>query len=327
VQRSAAGDVVEAAVSGVIAGDQSRRFEEQSCARLESSSAQSRDRRQHGPRHRFVASRSRHVHNCPPTAPDTWRRGALRRAHNREHSKDGEKALSINPQDREGEARPDPPTRELAAAPAPTRELPVVSAAGSGDKCSNCGATLAHDQRYCVHCGERRGQSTLPKAEPVTEVRSTRTRSSAARRTPRLSSGATLVSFVGVLLLAVGLGVLIGHSGKNTPTPKAAAAPQVITVQSSGGSGVATAATTATTPASGSTSSANGVHASKKTVAKEKAALASKTVQKKAVQAAGKVLGNGNNLAPPTVKTGGSCTSGEAGCQGGKFTGNFFGGG
>jgi hypothetical protein len=62
-------------------------------------------------------------------------------------------------------------------------------------------------------------------------------------------------------------------------------------------------------------------------VAKEKAALASKTVQKKAVQAAGKVLGNGNNLAPPTVKAGGSCTSGQAGCQNGKFTGNFFGGG
>jgi hypothetical protein len=179
-----------------------------------------------------------------------------------------------------------------------------------------------------VTCGERRGQSTLPKAEPVTEVRSTRARSSAVPRPPRLSSGATLVSFVGVLLLAIGLGVLIGHSGKNAATPKASA-PQVITVQGGGG-GTAAAATTATTPATGSSnssSSGNAVHASKKTVAKEKAALASKTVQKKAVQAAGKVLGNGNNLAPPTVKTGGSCTSGEAGCQGGKFTGNFFGGG
>ncbi len=134
------------------------------------------------------------------------------------------------------------------------------------------------------------------------------------------------MSFVGVLLLAIGLGVLIGHSGKNAAAPKASA-PQVITVQGGGGSSAA-AATTATTPAtSGSSSSGNAVHASKKTVAKEKAALASKTVQKKAVQAAGKVLGNGNNLAPPTVKTGGSCTNGQAGCQGGKFTGNFFGGG
>lgn len=135
-----------------------------------------------------------------------------------------------------------------------------------------------------------------------------------------------MVSFVGVLLLAIGLGVLIGHSGKNTPAPKASA-PQVITVQGGGG-GSAAAATTATTPAtSRSSSSGSGVHVSKKTATKEKAALASKTVQKKAVQAAGKVLGSGNNLAPPTVTTGGKCSSGQAGCQGGKFTGNFFGGG
>jgi uncharacterized protein YggE len=136
------------------------------------------------------------------------------------------------------------------------------------------------------------------------------------------------VSFVGVLLLAIGLGVLIGHSGKNAAAPKASA-PQVITLNGGGG-GSAAAATTATTPATGSSSNNSGnnaVHASKKTVAKEKAALASKTVQKKAVQAAGKVLGSGNNLAPPTVKTGGSCSNSQAGCQGGKFTGNFFGGG
>jgi hypothetical protein len=200
-----------------------------------------------------------------------------------------------------------------------------VPAAGSGDKCSNCGATLAHDQRYCVNCGERRGQSTLPKVEPVTEVRSTRTRSSAAPRPPRLSSGATLVSFVGVLLLAIGLGVLIGHSGKNnTPTAKGAAVPEVITVNGGGGASSAAAVTTATTPTN---TPSHVPGASKKTVAKEKAALASKTVQKKAVQAAGKVLGSGNNLAPPTVKTGGSCSNSQAGCQGGKFTGNFFGGG
>ena len=54
------------------------------------------------------------------------------------------------------------------------------------------------------------------------------------------------MSFVGVLLLAVGLGVLIGHSGKNTPAPKSAAAPEVITVQG-GGTSNAAAATTATT--------------------------------------------------------------------------------
>ncbi len=51
----------------------------------------------------------------------------------------------------------------------------------------------------------------------------------------------------------------------------------------------------------------------------------SKAVQQKANQAAGKVLGNSSHLAAPTVKVGGSCTNGQAGCSGNHFTGNFFG--
>jgi len=165
----------------------------------------------------------------------------------------------------------------------------------------------------------------LPKVEPVTEVRSTRARSSAAPRPPRLSSGATLVSFVGVLLLAIGLGVLIGHSGKSTPTPKAAAAPEVITVQGGGASNAA-AATTSSTPTN-APAHVNSNSLTKKSQAKLKATTASKAVQQKATQAAGKVLGNSNNLPPPTATTGSKCSNSQAGCQGGKFTGNFFGGG
>jgi hypothetical protein len=61
--------------------------------------------------------------------------------------------------------------------------------------------------------------------------------------------------------------------------------------------------------------------------AAENKAPPSKALQQKATQAAGKVLGNSSHLAPPTQKVGGSCSSSQAGCQGGKFTGNFFGGG
>ncbi len=136
-----------------------------------------------------------------------------------------------------------------------------------------------------------------------------------------MSSGATLVSGVGVLLLAIGLGFLIGHSGKSTTPKTSAAAPEVITVQGGGGSAAASTPTATTV----STSKAASAHTSKKVQAKEKAALASKTVQKKAVQAAGKVLGNSNNLAPPTVTTGSKCSNNQAGCQNGSFTGNFFG--
>ena len=253
------------------------------------------------------------------TIVPSWRRilgtGELGCAH-QEHSEDGDEALTTNPENREDEARPDAPTRDLTAVPT----------AGSGDRCSNCGAPLAHDQRYCVQCGERRGQSTFPQAQPATDVRSSRVRSTRAPRQPRLSSGATLVSFVGVLLLAIGLGVLIGHLGKSTPAPKASSTPPVTILQQGGGGGTSAAATPAVTTASSPTSAPRHVtSATKKVQAKEKAVAASKAVQKKATQAAGKVLGNSNNLPPPTVTTGGKCSNGQAGCQGGKFTGNFFG--
>lgn len=232
----------------------------------------------------------------------------------------GDEALSINPENREGEGRSDAPTREMSAAPPPTRELAAVPAAGSGDRCSNCGASLAHDQQYCVECGERRGQLTLPQAQPVTEVRTSRRRSAAAPRPPRVSSGTTVISFVGVLLLAIGLGVLIGRIGHDTTTPKSGGT-QVISVNN--GAAPTTTAASAPTTTSGS-------HVSKKTQSKLNAAAKAKAppsaaVQKKATQAAGKVLGNSNNLAPPTVTTGQKCSSSQAGCSGGSFNGNFFG--
>jgi hypothetical protein len=152
-------------------------------------------------------------------------------------------------------------------------------------------------------------------AQPATQASPRRTRGRPAQRPLRVGSGTTLVAGVGVLLLAIGLGVLIGRVGNNTTTTKASAAPpQVITVQ---GGAVAGTPTT-TTPTTAATS----------TRAKAKAA-ASKTkapppaVQKKATQAASKVLGSSAHLAPPTVHSGQSCSG--AGCQGGKFTGNFFG--
>jgi hypothetical protein len=213
-------------------------------------------------------------------------------------------------------------TRGGPGAEAPTRELAAAPLTASGDRCNNCGAPLAHDQRYCVECGESRGQSTLPQAQPTVEVHASRRRSTAAPRQVRMSSGTTLVAGVGVLLLAIGLGVLIGRLGNNNNSQRASA-PQVITVQGGAGAGTAGATTTPTT-------SANSSPTTKKEKGKLKAAAKatappSAAVQKKATQAAGKVLGNASHLAPPTVTTGGACSNGQAGCSGGKFNGNFFG--
>lgn len=222
----------------------------------------------------------------------------------------------------------DPPTRELGTqADTSSRELPSAPAA-TEDRCSNCGAHIAHDQRYCVECGERRGQSRFPVAEPATEVRTRSARSvRSAASSPRVSSGTTLVAGIGVLLLAIGLGVLIGSiANKNNTSTRANAPAQTIIMQGGGGTGTAAAASTPTAH----TSRPKTVHVTKKAQAKLKAAAAATApppaaVQQKAVQAAGKVLGNSKNLPPPTVTTGQKCSSSQAGCSGGTFNGNFFG--
>ena len=126
-----------------------------------------------------------------------------------------------------------------------------------------------------------------------------------------------------MLLLAVGLGVLIGDAGK-APAPSKPSAPVTIVQQGGGGTTAAATTTTGSTPTA-APAHVNSASLTRKAQAKLKAVTASKAVQQKAVQAAGKVLGNSNNLPPPTSTVGSSCSSGQAGCQNGKFTGNFFG--
>lgn len=203
-----------------------------------------------------------------------------------------------------------------------------------GDRCATCNAPLAVDQRYCVECGERRGKARFPVGPGPTESVETGKRPPRAHTRPRLSSGATLVAGVATLLLAMGLGLLIGRSS-NQPASSRSPGVQVVTVQGSGGGGVAsTAATTtaaATPPAARKSAPAAAAAAAvaakvDKKVAKVLSKPATAAAAKKANAAASKVLGNGQNLAPATVSTGQTCTSG-AGCQGGHFTGTFFPGG
>jgi hypothetical protein len=138
-----------------------------------------------------------------------------------------------------------------------------------------------------------------------------------------MSAGTTLVAGVGVLLLAIGLGFLIGHTSNKNPT-QAASSPSVhVTVQGGGAGGSGTTAASTPTKKTSAASAPKGLTGKLKKAAAQ-TAPPSAAVQKKANQAAGKVLGNSSNLAAPTSTQGGSCTGGK-GCQGGKFTGNFFG--
>jgi hypothetical protein len=135
----------------------------------------------------------------------------------------------------------------------------------------------------------------------------------AKRRRPRVSPNAALIAGVGTLLLALGIGVLIGRSG-HQEVAQTAAAPQVIKV---GGGGRAEA------PTAASGSSTGGGAANAKTK-KQKEAAAKAAAAHPAAEEVLKPAGD-VKLAPPTVKPGDKCESGAAGCENGEFTGNFFG--
>ncbi len=202
---------------------------------------------------------------------------------------------------------------------AATQQLGLASV---GDRCVVCGSPLSRDQRYCVDCGERRSKPRFAQAEPTAAVPAAAPSPPPARKA-RISSGGTLVAGVATLLLAMGVGVLIGH---DTSTRAAAQPPVHITVQGSLGSAPAAASTTATSPAStggtsGTTSKKSGASATSKAATKSKAA--SSKASSSAATAASKVLG-GKSDTPPTVTVGAKGKG--AGYSGGKFTGNFFGG-
>lgn len=193
--------------------------------------------------------------------------------------------------------------------PAPTLVGP------SGDACPKCGANMAGDQRYCIDCGERRGDPRLPfmdgrtAAEPA-ELVPTATAYPVAGYPPpaapktRWSSGMALLATIATLLLAMGVGVLIGNKGDSAN----ASAQQPIIV----GGGATTAA-----GATGATSADSA--ASKKDAS---AAAAEDTSGANADAVAKK---NGVKLAPKDVDIGGKCPKGSVGCEDdGTFSGDYF---
>lgn len=207
------------------------------------------------------------------------------------------------------------PTLVRGPAPAPA-EPPTLVTAAVGDRCANCQVALATDQLYCLNCGERRGKARFSVATLATPAATAAPPAAPPprRARPRVSSSATLVTGIGTLLLAMGVGVLIGEQGKSGNTTQR---PPNIIVNGGGAPAAATpAATTASTPTQSSTHTKGAAKVTKVVVTKKVAA--------KAAAAAKNVLGGGN-VAPPTQQLGGGCSNSTAGCQNGQFTGNFFG--
>lgn len=128
-----------------------------------------------------------------------------------------------------------------------------------GATCAACGAPLAGDQRYCLQCGERapamssvlagtslqRAPAVAPSSAPVppgvAPPGSPGTPGDEGR-----NNALTVIAGVGVLLLAMGIGVLIGRSTSSKPSA-GSTAPQVITVGSSAAGGTAPGAAEAFT--------------------------------------------------------------------------------
>jgi hypothetical protein len=126
------------------------------------------------------------------------------------------------------------------------------------ETCAACGAALAPDQRYCLECGERRatmssvllgglpgrGQAQAPEPPPTPPTPPGPVGGgSAAGGEPRSAGLVTVLAGIGVLLLAMGVGVLIGRSGSSSGKAAAPTA-QVISVStpSAAGSSAAPAA-------------------------------------------------------------------------------------
>ena len=127
--------------------------------------------------------------------------------------------------------------------------ISTPSAPVSSVQCAGCGAPLAGDQRYCLQCGEPRVpmSSFLLGGEPFAAAAQAppppgpppELRPPAGDGAQRANSTLTVIAGVGVLLLAIGIGILIGRSGNGAPKQLAAAPEPVITVAEPATSGTA----------------------------------------------------------------------------------------
>jgi hypothetical protein len=221
---------------------------------------------------------------------------------------------------------PAPPTHAAPPAPAPPTHAvpagPAPAAPNGYDRCPSCGALVAADQRYCLECGQRHGDPRLPFMDAVVFMDAMKQPNHADATPPskkarrRISPNAALIAGVGTLLLALGIGVLIGRSGNGT-TASAPATPQIVTVGGGASEGTTSSKTGQTTIGGDKSGKPKSKAATKKAAKKVAETNAG---AEEVLKPAGDV-----KLPPPTTGVGDKCEKGTAGCENGKFTGNFFG--
>jgi hypothetical protein len=138
---------------------------------------------------------------------------------------------------------------------ATTETLHEAKLGEPGEPCAECGAPLAADQRYCLNCGQRRGDPRLAYGEYLSNGEN------GAQQPPTGAHGATaqspgsgrdwtpfaLVGLVAVFGMMLAIGVLIGKGGSGGSQQAAAPVVQVGgggTTASGGGSNLPTSSGT-----------------------------------------------------------------------------------
>lgn len=184
--------------------------------------------------------------------------------------------------------------------------------AGDGEPCASCGSPLASDQRYCLACGRRRADARLPFLEILrgeggsTEYRRLETVQTvggpgvagAVAGGPawlaQARANTAIIAGVGVLLLAMLIGVLLGSGVGNDNTSTVADRKPVV-VSVGGAAPVAAAATTTATDATATDATAAATTKKRKSSSSKRSASSSKaTIKPKAVAPA--ALQNLNKL-------------------------------
>jgi len=120
-----------------------------------------------------------------------------------------------------------------------------------GEQCASCGAALAADQRYCLQCGTRRAERRVP----VEAARaSSRTSEGGAGRSAPVAGPPAVQRLGGawgvaaLLLLALGVGVIIGNLGGDD-APVASTPPEVTIAAAAVGPTASASPVATTTPA------------------------------------------------------------------------------
>ncbi|HSZ13757.1 MAG TPA: zinc ribbon domain-containing protein [Solirubrobacteraceae bacterium] len=173
-----------------------------------------------------------------------------------------------------------------------TNLAPVPS---ENQTCANCSAPLVADQRYCLSCGQPVSPVRLAFLDVLETERQAQPASGAVNATPVaftpymepaagpawLRRYAPLFGVLSVLLLALIVGLLVGHWVTQSKAPATA---QVIKVEGLGGlaGAVATTPTTPTTTTPGAASSKSGSSAKSEEEKEQAEAKAEEKAEEKA---------------------------------------------